>query len=531
MTNQLQPYKFDIFVFLISSIVLLWRAPTLASFLQNSDHGYQLSMGKQILLGKFPFVDLFFHYGPLTAFTSAFGLWISDSLIPEIIICAIGYAAAIFLIYFLTRQYSSTRIGIFAALAGLLLLSRFYKWYYWLFPLLVLFCFQQFLQARLNQQRYWLYGSGFVSAIAALYRLDLGIACFCFFAVNLLSLSLKPFNPKHYSWQLGLFSLGFVLPLLVWIITLVSHGGNIQDYMSSTFTGAKGAVNELSLPIPAFDWKHPFSLESSTAIAYWMIPLTYLACIAIGIWQVYREPKQRVHKYQFMTAVGVLGLGVFPQALHRADVQHLLQVLPPFLIAAGLLVCELWMSNLQFSRKSRQGVLRGITVLYLGLLITVGWGIREFGAQDLTEWNWNVISRYQQLYQGIHAKTDYPLAKLMLEVQNQTKADESVLTPSWASQFYYFSDRPLSGLLNVYASGILDTDQWRKRNLKAVQADPPTIVIAPSSFFEPTVTDYFHQSQPELYNFLRSDYTQVVYKRDYWMILKHADIEEQRPGK
>ncbi|MEM8805939.1 MAG: NAD-dependent epimerase/dehydratase family protein, partial [Cyanobacteria bacterium P01_G01_bin.38] len=36
--------------------------PTLESFLENADHGYQLSMGKQVLLGKFPFVDFFFHY-------------------------------------------------------------------------------------------------------------------------------------------------------------------------------------------------------------------------------------------------------------------------------------------------------------------------------------------------------------------------------------------------------------------------------------------------------------------------------------
>ncbi|GMR24378.1 MAG: hypothetical protein BMS9Abin37_2915 [Acidobacteriota bacterium] len=80
-------------------LALVWRAPGLEFYLSSPDHGYQLALGRQIFFGKFPYVDLFFHYGPLTAFTSAFAIWLSDSLVTETLVCALGYALALFLLH------------------------------------------------------------------------------------------------------------------------------------------------------------------------------------------------------------------------------------------------------------------------------------------------------------------------------------------------------------------------------------------------------------------------------------------------
>ena len=79
-------------VFGLVLLVLLWRAPSLGFLLANPDHGYQLSLGRQILLGAFPYVDLMFHYGPLVAFTSAFNLGFLGGVMGETLVCALGYA-------------------------------------------------------------------------------------------------------------------------------------------------------------------------------------------------------------------------------------------------------------------------------------------------------------------------------------------------------------------------------------------------------------------------------------------------------
>ena len=53
--------------------VFLCKAPGLGFYLTSRDHGYQLSIGTQILLGKVPGADVIIAYGPLVMYTSASG--------------------------------------------------------------------------------------------------------------------------------------------------------------------------------------------------------------------------------------------------------------------------------------------------------------------------------------------------------------------------------------------------------------------------------------------------------------------------
>jgi hypothetical protein len=138
----------DLVLVAVVMLCLLWRAPGLEFYYHSPDHGYQLSLGRQITLGKFPFVDMFFHYGPLTALTSAIGIWLSGSLLGETLICVIGYTAALFLVFALVRAHASTTTGLCATIFSFLMMSRFYKWYYWLFPLLSLYIFHRALVSK-----------------------------------------------------------------------------------------------------------------------------------------------------------------------------------------------------------------------------------------------------------------------------------------------------------------------------------------------------------------------------------------------
>lgn len=522
--HRLKTNQLSVLFFLIPFLVLLWRAPSLEFYLGSADHGYQLSLGRQILLGKFPFVSLFFHYGPLTAFTSAFGLWVADSLISETIICALGYATAIFLIHYLSRYYVSDVAGWLTPFIGFLFLGRFYKWYYWLFPLLALYCLHRFLKSGDPKGHRWLYLAGILSGLGGLYRLDLGLACLGLYVVSLLGLSLKPLNLKRFSWQMTIFMMGFSLPFILWLLILGLNGGTLQDYLSATLVGGQGVVEKWSVPIPSFDWGNAFSQQSSTALAYVLIPSTYVLCILYCFWMWFRHPQQGDSKFKFMNAVSVLGLGIFPQALHRSGVPHLLQVLPPVLIAGSMLVYQLWWGTV-LSKDNHRGrlLLKCLAVLYLAVLGLSGWGIRDYGGSDLTRFDVNPIPRYQELSRGIHSSLNYPVIRLISEVQNRTTLDDFVLVVPLACQLYYFAERPISGFINGFASGILDNDKWRRRNLEAIRKNPPAVVIVNDGFFSLPQVDMFRQSQPELYAFLSTDYSQIIYQKDGWMLLSKAD--------
>lgn len=73
-----------------------------------------------------------------------------------------------------------------------------------------------------------------------------------------------------------------------------------------------------------------------------LLPLTYIICLVWGGWNWFCVTTGCDVKYKFMAAVGILGLGILPQAFYRADVLHLLQVIPPVLLAGSLVASEFW---------------------------------------------------------------------------------------------------------------------------------------------------------------------------------------------
>lgn len=515
----------SILIFFIIFLAILWMSPGIEFYLGSPDHGYQLSLGKQIVLGKFPFVDLFFHYGPLTAFSSAFGLGISDSLISETIICALGYTVAIFMIYYLTNFYVSNTAGLINLFLSFILIARFYKWYYWLFPLLALYFLHSFLKSQDKHQKKWLYVAGFFSSIGGLYRFDIGLVCLCFYTISPIVMLSKPFNLKLLVQQLTIFLMGFSLPFLLWLLILGLNGGTWQDYLAATFVGGKGITEKWSLPIPSLDWSNLFSPQSSAALSFILVPFTYLLSIVYSYWIEWRNSEQSNLKLKFAIAVSIMGLGILPQAFYRADVPHLLQVLPPALIAGTILVSELWQRR-AFSQNNQLGRLffKFIPVLYLTVVTISVWGIRDGGGTDLVKWNFNPIPRYQALSQGINSGIEHPIIRLISEVQKQTAANDRVLVVPIACQLYYFANRPMSGFINGFAAGNLDNDEWRDRNFQAIQKQPPAVVIVNEGFFNLPPTDPFREYQPELYEFLTKHYLNILYQQDGWMILSKSDI-------
>ena len=156
------------------TVLLLWLAPPLSSYLINSDHGYQLSLGALIGRGAFPYVDLVFHYGPMVAWSSALALWGSGSLLGETVLCAVGYAAAIGCLGGVARARLGRVAGWLVPLVAVLFLARFYKWYFWLFPAVTLVLLHRYM-ADESAEDGGLIAGGVSAGLCALFRFDLGI--------------------------------------------------------------------------------------------------------------------------------------------------------------------------------------------------------------------------------------------------------------------------------------------------------------------------------------------------------------------
>ena len=184
--------------------VMFSGARDLEHYISHSDLGYQLSLGRHLLLGKKPFVDFFFLYGPLTGYTSALGLWLTNGVIGEVVICSLGYALSVSCLYYaVSRAWGRASLasragGLVVVFVALNLMSRFFKWYYWLFPLATLLCLRRavLLVAKERPADRALLAAGFVAGVGGLYRLDLGLACvFSVCAIALLS-GLRSRNPR-----------------------------------------------------------------------------------------------------------------------------------------------------------------------------------------------------------------------------------------------------------------------------------------------------------------------------------------------
>jgi hypothetical protein len=280
----------------------------------------------------------------------------------------------------------------------------------------------------------------------------------------------------------------------------------------ASLAGATGAVRQWSLPLPAFDWTDPSLLAVGHLLALILLPATYVVCLIAGMGEGWIRPSRHARRQRLMAATGIMGLGLLPQALHRTDVQHLLQVLPPMLLAVPLL-----------ARRVSEGARTAVGSLaigcYVGALLVAAVALAPSARADLVVLDAHPVARLRELQRGIAALPSHPLVEAIMATRAATSPDERVLVVPLVCQFSYFAERRLSGLVVGYAQGVHDDDEWRARNFRAVQRHPPAVVIATEPLAAMPAEDPFRVAQPELYAYLRARYERVLYQHDGWTVL------------
>ncbi len=277
-------------VFLTFLLLCLLKAPGVGFYFTNSDHGFQLSVGTQVLLGRVPGTDVVIGYGPLVMYTTALGLWLTNgSLIGETIICSIGHALCLFLIYHLLSRYASKRLGLIAAGFGFFLQIRFYKWYVWLIPLAILWVWHRYLNAVPERRGRWIAATGLILGVCSLYRPDFGTTETA--AIVVLLGLFEVFEPGRSAGRrvrsLGILIASFSVLPLVWLCYLTLHVGLRAplEYLETTVMTALAVSRGLAQPPPPI---------RSVLLVYTLLPATYLFVVCAVLIRIKNGAARRI---------------------------------------------------------------------------------------------------------------------------------------------------------------------------------------------------------------------------------------------
>lgn len=504
-------------VFVATVVYLLWRFPTPAFFLTSLDHGYQLAMGVAVADGRLPGIDYFTLYGPFVGLTSGLGLAATHSLAGEIIICAVGYALAICCASSVVRRQTNPAFGWICVVVLLLLLPRYYKWYYWFFPLSQLAFFQTWQTGGENKARSigLLICWGLVAGFGFLFRWDLGLVATCFvggmFVLGRWAAGDRPTKALLEAVRNGLFFLlGFSAVPLLWagFGILVSGWKFVPLFIDTTFSATTSIVEAYSLSPFAFDLTRPFSAGNCLAVLQVLLPLTYVAAILIGLRRA-RQARSSNHPDLMFTALGLIGLGLLPQGLYRADVAHLLQVIAPTVILLLLA-----------AHRAMTGY-RAPGVLALPVAVALAGIVPEVHADlgpPIRDW----FGDWQRLTGLPDTMAGDPVADIAIALRDATRHGEPVfMATTWTySPILVLSGRYLTGIQPVYAPGVMTTPDWLERNRLALSAAPPRFLVVAAGEWEQEPAEKLAPYIPDTVKAWRREFTLIRYENSKFRLLE-----------
>src|SRR5262249_17256241 len=294
---------------------------------------------------------------------------------------------------------------------------------------------------------------------------------------------------------------------LVWFSSLgLQSGWNaIGDYISFSLAGIFTQVKNVHR-VP------PLHLVLTTC----SVLLTYFVALGMCLRMVSRtsDSSDRVNAMACAVA-SVFGICLFPQAIHLFQADHLVTVIPPFIVTTGILAARL----AERCQRRNIPVSRLAVMAYCLVLLVVC--CRTHPGKDLSSFG-RLHGRYAELARGIHSRPDDPRVQMIEAAQRMTRPQDRVLVwPEGGSQpiqMYNFLERPMSGVVAIQWGGVFTEDLWRLRSIASIKRDPPTIVIAGSDFTYRS-GPWWQKWYPELYAYVRDNYRKIAYQRDGWLIL------------
>lgn len=509
--------------FVVPFAYLLWSAPAVVEYLEEN-HGWALAGARQVTFGRFPFADLICAWGPLAFLTSASGLWIHNSLVPETIICAAGFSTTVLFIHLICDEYMSALSGAIAPIVTVALVPahRLFRWPQWLFGVLTVYWVVEIARAG-GAARRQTFIAGCIAGTAWLFRIDFGIVALACCAAAIVLLSWRSLHACGRA--LAMLLLGFASPIALFLAALIVHGGSVLQYLeiSVRYSYQIYRIPEVSaVQGPHWTVLQPLSLDSGTALAFTLIPLTALACLIAGGRLFSSDPTRPRPRAVALLAIGAMAFLVFPSAHYYPNVNHFLFILPVALLSFAGAMSAAWQGALVPARSgtARVATRAGVIVFCLAGALVV-WDIQPETRQR--EARPNLKSRYAELAAGVGSPEEHPLFALAEKVQQLSAPDDYILLlpDSFDSHVLFFADRRHSAADIVVNPFLLNDPLLKRLNYASILQHPPKLVIAHRVFFENP--ERFKIPQPDLYAYIVGSYPRVLAQAGNYTILGRND--------
>jgi hypothetical protein len=509
-------------ILLLSATYLILRAPDPSFLLESNDQGYQMALGMALATGRIPCFDQLTQYGPLVSVLSWFGFFLTGSAVGELCIDAFGYAAAIALAYKILREEGYRTLAMLAVVTLLALFPRFYKWYYWLLPLIGVSMALRFRAAVVAHRStvgllaVW----GGLVGTSWLFRYDLGLEGMVFGLLTIIAAQSVP----RAGWHMRAVSrdaLWFLLMCalfpgaLLSLIALARGHEQLALFLLSIRDGATDSVLAYGIRPLAFNLSEPTSAANMLALSQ----LAFMAVYAVALPVALREfasgrgAPQREAGYRLLCIV-LTGLGVLPQALHRADVQHLLQVLPPLvLVIASLSARCVGRGRLGWQGRSLSLAVCAVTALLLCAIV-------PRASVDLASAWRNPVTYWRTIADLPRSRLGEPVADMAMAILRLTPPQSSIFLLMSTSKMplLFFSRRHQAGLFPVYEVGMFTSRVWLEYNRIALTKSPPDYLIVPTSS---SIADHWEPApfMPDLTAVWLQRYTKELYANNEYRLL------------
>jgi len=364
--------KYSIFLLFIAGFIIM--LPSWNKYWAPYDEGNYLISARMVMEGMVPYKDFFLVMYPpaypyvLAALFSIFGVkFIVSRLFTVFLISTICTC-----VFYITKKVSSFKYGL---IAFVVILSTMAAWGEPPIPrpvwpgvtlsLLSIACFINFIEK--EKIRYLLY-SGFLVALATMFRHDIGFLTFLSALIGIITYSIYRHEGKK---AVKLSALYFLFPVLFisFLMILLYKANAIQDAKMALFSWPLEFGKWCAVPFPKFCFNFNMIFHRGCLFIRnnkFYIPI--IVCATSGLFYIGEIWKKKCLDKRIIYLSVLIPLGVFylEQLVFRTDGNHLAVSFPPTAILFGLLfTCEYNIRRRLFK------VIKIILIAYVTLLMVL----------------------------------------------------------------------------------------------------------------------------------------------------------------
>lgn len=428
-------------IFIITTIFFIIKSPRLECHVWHVDMACVLTSGQQLLnYGKYPFVDFFTQYGPLSTYSMAFALLVWNTPLSMNIFCSIFLGLTITLFNMIIYRRSTVLQRLIGTLICCYSVTSFYRWWECLFVLLTYYILSS---NKLSQKN--IFYAACISGITFLFRFDLGIFCFTFCLANILYNKIFIIKDFKIFRALTLLNVGFMLIIICWLDVLLFQGGSILDYFSCTFyfSGYKFA-----------------SGEAVYQLKYIIIEILYLLLVVVSFVLGIK------HKDRVFFNTGLVVIGLFPLCYFQKSVSHYTPMLPAYIMG-----CIFFTKYLFGNFKIISYIM--MLVCYYCLLPDAGY--------MMTKIDKNPFNKLKKLNDYRALKIEYPDIFAIKRIEELKVSHEGLVFAIIFPQYYYFTDSENKDIFieHLYFK---NSEYWTQRFNENFKKLDPAIVAVNNKF-------------------------------------------------